>query len=366
VSKLANEQREMQGGSKKIFGGMAHRVFDGSKSRKRTLGSVYVGSREAAQDSEENREGLHNNNITGIVNCSPDIPCAHSNENLEYCVVPVPDVSRADILPYFDGAANFIDSHVRRQNNGKACNVLVHCRQGISRSVSVVLAYLIKYHGMSREEALVSVKTQRSQAKPNAGFWKQLQDFERMIRNNPVESLSERSDSTMDSENESRVEITCRKRKHPKWLSAIFQVMDEREQPEKEDNPEDWAIRSNAVYCTMGTNAHSELIADELAFGEIKEIGKGETQKIVRAAMAYVWSRGLIEFDMKWLRALFHFLAARKSIEYSADEIKEMVISMFQKDSDLTKLCAGEICPDQKDKIIQLLPTKSNTPEIVY
>jgi len=357
VSKLAEQQRELQVGNKKIFGGMAHRVFDGSKSRNRS-GSIYLGSREAAQNSEDNRRDSQNHNITGIVNCSPDIPCEH--ENMEYCVVPVRDDSREEILPFLEGAANFIDSRLGKENNGNACNVLVHCRQGVSRSVTVVLAYLIKYQGMSREEALVSVKSQRPQAKPNVGFWKQLQDFERMVGINQDESNSERRDEKMDSENERRVEITCGIGKQPKWLSAIFQGMDEREKPDNEDNPEDWAQRSNAIFCTMGTNAHNKLIAEELVFDEIKEIGKDDTQKILCEAIAYVWSRGLIEFDMKWLRALFNFLVTRESIGYSAIEINEIVIAMFQEDSEFTKLCTGKIYPDQKDKIIQLLPTNSN------
>jgi hypothetical protein len=54
----------------------------------------------------------------------------------------------------------------------------VHCVQGISRSASVVLAYLIKYEGMSTDAAVALVKRRRGIANPNAGFLRQLRAYE--------------------------------------------------------------------------------------------------------------------------------------------------------------------------------------------
>ncbi|XP_050373982.1 dual specificity protein phosphatase 1 isoform X2 [Argentina anserina] len=62
--------------------------------------------------------------------------------------------------------------------------VLVHCFVGKSRSVTIVLAYLMKRHGMSLNEALEHVRSRRPQASPNAGFISQLQVFERSIHAN--------------------------------------------------------------------------------------------------------------------------------------------------------------------------------------
>lgn len=39
--------------------------------------------------------------------------------------------------------------------------VLVHCLQGVSRSVSVITAYLVRYRGMSLLEALTTLKAAR-------------------------------------------------------------------------------------------------------------------------------------------------------------------------------------------------------------
>jgi len=52
--------------------------------------------------------------------------------------------------------------------------VLVHCFAGQSRSVALVLAYLVMERGLRQEEALALVRKARPGAAPNAGFMRQL------------------------------------------------------------------------------------------------------------------------------------------------------------------------------------------------
>ena len=49
---------------------------------------------------------------------------------------------------------------------------------GISRSVTIVAAYIISVTGLSVSEALQAIRSSRSIANPNFGFQKQLFDFE--------------------------------------------------------------------------------------------------------------------------------------------------------------------------------------------
>lgn len=63
----------------------------------------------------------------------------------------------------------------------KGSKVLVHCKMGISRSASVVIAYAMKAFNMSLEEALSLVKKKRSCIKPNKAFCGQLKTYE--VRN---------------------------------------------------------------------------------------------------------------------------------------------------------------------------------------
>lgn len=59
-----------------------------------------------------------------------------------------------------DDAMAFIAANIKR-----GC-VLVHCGAGLSRSVSVVIAYLCRYAGMGYSEALSLVKSRRPGAAP--------------------------------------------------------------------------------------------------------------------------------------------------------------------------------------------------------
>nr|XP_033776235.1 protein phosphatase Slingshot homolog 3 isoform X2 [Geotrypetes seraphini] len=59
--------------------------------------------------------------------------------------------------------------------NGKLhSKVLVHCKMGVSRSASTVIAYAMKQYGWTLEEALRYVKEKRPIVHPNPGFMKQL------------------------------------------------------------------------------------------------------------------------------------------------------------------------------------------------
>jgi hypothetical protein len=54
--------------------------------------------------------------------------------------------------------------------------------QGISRSAAVVIAYLIREHGQSYEQAHAFVKSRRACIKPNSGFVAVLKEWEKMVR----------------------------------------------------------------------------------------------------------------------------------------------------------------------------------------
>lgn len=57
--------------------------------------------------------------------------------------------------------------------------IYVHCHAGISRSASVIILYLIKYHKYSFKEAFRFVRNKRSCIQPNSGFVEQLKLLEK-------------------------------------------------------------------------------------------------------------------------------------------------------------------------------------------
>lgn len=77
-----------------------------------------------------------------------------------------------DLSIFFDQAADFI-SQILTQTN-----IMVHCLAGVSRSVSLVIAYFIKYRQMTFTEAFQLIKSRRKIIHPNDGFIKQLKTYE--------------------------------------------------------------------------------------------------------------------------------------------------------------------------------------------
>lgn len=83
------------------------------------------------------------------------------------------DTPDQNLLQYFPVCNDFI--HAARIRDGI---VLIHCLAGMSRSVTVAVAYIMSVTNLSWKESLKVVRTGRSVANPNLGFRNQLQEFE--------------------------------------------------------------------------------------------------------------------------------------------------------------------------------------------
>ncbi|CAF1063816.1 unnamed protein product [Rotaria magnacalcarata] len=87
------------------------------------------------------------------------------------------DDFHGNINKYFDQTNQFLFEC--KEKNEK---VLVHCQAGISRSSSIVLAYLIRYNNLSLEKAYEYLLEKRPIAAPNCGFLIQLIRYEKEIK----------------------------------------------------------------------------------------------------------------------------------------------------------------------------------------
>lgn len=65
-----------------------------------------------------------------------------------------------------------------KKNNRK---VLIHCIQGISRSVSFCIAYMIFTYGYDYKKAEAFIKQKRGIASPNNGFMVELIQFHKRL-----------------------------------------------------------------------------------------------------------------------------------------------------------------------------------------
>ncbi len=92
--------------------------------------------------------------------------------------VPLLDIPEEGIAAHFEDSVNHLRSIVGDDAERPRARVLVHCMQGISRSASIVIAYLMTTRGLSFEEAAGIAMRARPIVKPNSGFVAQLRDFQ--------------------------------------------------------------------------------------------------------------------------------------------------------------------------------------------
>ena len=74
------------------------------------------------------------------------------------------DVESFDISQHFETSYDFIDKARRKTN------ILIHCYAGISRSTTVLIAYLMRNHGISLDIGLDLVRSKRWFIYPNSGI----------------------------------------------------------------------------------------------------------------------------------------------------------------------------------------------------
>jgi len=92
-----------------------------------------------------------------------------------------------DIAPLLGPNTNLQSTRDEKKNDNTQRICLVHCAKGASRSVSVVMAYLMSRHSdrfKSFDEALIHIRTVRPQASPNIGFALELRKFEKELKTN--------------------------------------------------------------------------------------------------------------------------------------------------------------------------------------
>ncbi|XP_033829837.1 protein phosphatase Slingshot homolog 3 [Periophthalmus magnuspinnatus] len=128
---------------------------------------LYLGSEWNAANLEE----LQKNNVGYILNVTREIDNFFP-ASFTYMNIRVYDVEETDLLSHWLDTYNFINN---ARKSGQA--VFVHCKMGISRSASTVIAYAMKQYQWPLDAALAYVKERRSIIKPNEGFMKQLHTY---------------------------------------------------------------------------------------------------------------------------------------------------------------------------------------------
>jgi len=125
---------------------------------------------DSISGASRNKVSLQEKNITHIFNWSHSVRC-DLFDKIEYvCITDVRGNTGmrshlADLDKYVDALDSIIKSEGR---------VLVHCWYGKNRSVTHLIAYLMKYEEMTAVEANDLIKETRPQAKP---YWDVLEEY---------------------------------------------------------------------------------------------------------------------------------------------------------------------------------------------
>jgi dual specificity MAP kinase phosphatase len=125
------------------------------------------------QRDAANRERLIELGVTHILNVTAQLPLHFESDGITCKRLPATDSGSQNLKQYFAEAIKFIDG--AHEAKGR---VLVHCQAGVSRSPTIVIAYLMARNHQNLCEAFSFVKERRAIVAPNLNFMGQLLEFD--------------------------------------------------------------------------------------------------------------------------------------------------------------------------------------------
>jgi len=146
----------------RLFEGQCSQVFD----------YMFLSGKIVATD----RELLFQKGISAVLNCaSTHLPCYHQEDvTLTYFRLPLYDLPTERISRYFYEVLSMMET---MEKEGQ--KLLVHCHQGVSRSCTVVIAYIMWKNRQTYDQAFRSLREARAIAQPNVGFICDLIDWDK-------------------------------------------------------------------------------------------------------------------------------------------------------------------------------------------
>ncbi|KAL3136100.1 Protein-tyrosine-phosphatase mkp1 [Trebouxia sp. C0010 RCD-2024] len=143
----------------------------------KVVDGLYLGADSVAR----NWDTLEAAGITHVVNCVGFIYPAYFEDRLSYKTLYLQDTPGEDITAVFYDTFDFLEAALKK--NGR---VLIHCSQGVSRSATLLIAFLMWRSDQAYDEVFQQVKASRGVANPNIGFICQLLNWHKR-RHTPVE-----------------------------------------------------------------------------------------------------------------------------------------------------------------------------------
>ena len=147
---------------------------------------IAVGDKHASA----NAEWLIEHNIRAIITARGELsrPASYYKKwGITVLHIPIADHPSTHISKYFSTTYRFLDFFSKQHG------VLVHCAAGISRSTTLVIAYLMRKYHWTSKQAINWVKLKRPCCYPNVGFLKQLNMYESALKKYvPIHKMKEK------------------------------------------------------------------------------------------------------------------------------------------------------------------------------
>jgi atypical dual specificity phosphatase len=115
--------------------------------------------------------------ITHVVSVVKD-PWYKYPTTIRHLCLPIHDLPSSNIEGYLDSCVTWIKHALDKED----ARVMVHCMWGMSRSASIVIAYVMATRGTSLLRSLSHVRGKRKVVRPNQGFLRQLICYEQKLK----------------------------------------------------------------------------------------------------------------------------------------------------------------------------------------
>ena len=112
------------------------------------------------------------NNVLSVID---EPPIYQKEKNINHKIIKIDDLYSENIIKYFKECIEFIES---------VDKIYIHCTCGVSRSATIVLAYLMWKTHSNFNDAYFFVKKRRPEIDPNNGFRRQLNLFQDLLKEN--------------------------------------------------------------------------------------------------------------------------------------------------------------------------------------
>ena len=133
---------------------------------------IYLGDIIGAQKTQF----LKDNKIDYILSLAGKDSIKYDEKlNFKQKIIEIEDCETENIFQYFKECIEFIEN---------ANKILIHCMAGVSRSSTIVIAYLMYKTKKDYYTTYFSVKNKRKFISPNEGFVGQLLKFDKLLKDN--------------------------------------------------------------------------------------------------------------------------------------------------------------------------------------